>query len=99
MGESTYRPEPGIATDKEYTEAAEALKEALDDLDVHVEPLRDTLGRDRWDEVIRVSGIGDYPATKTTVVNDALLSDAPVRVRDLNGESSEMTFYPINQQA
>jgi len=97
MGQRTYRPEPGIATDKEYTEAVDALKEALEGLDVTVNPRRDEPGRDRWDEVIQVDGIGDYPATKTTVVNDALLSDAPVRVRDLQGESSSMTFYPINQ--
>ena len=97
MQGSTYRPEPGIATDEEYTAAVEGLKEALADLEVTVEGLRDTPGNDRWSEVIRVSGIGGYPATKTTVVNDALLSDAPVRVRDLHGESSEVTFYPTNQ--
>jgi len=98
------RPEPGIATDEELRTAARKLADALEDnivREVKAERFGISAGisGDSWTEVITVRLTEKRQATKETVINDALLSDAPVRLRDLEqGTECELTFYPTNQQ-
>jgi len=95
------RPEPGIATDKELNEAVEALREALrEDIVDRVHAQRFDYGSGRGNEIIEVWLTDAMQATKETVINDALKSGAPVRLRDLEeGTTYLLTFYPTNQEA
>lgn len=98
------RPEPGIATDEELRNATKKLSDALrDDIvsEVKAERFGITAGisGNDWTEVITVKLTDNLQATKETVINDALKSDAPVRLRDLEQNSPDvLTFYPTNQQ-
>jgi len=99
MARNTARPEPGIATDKELSEAVDALRDALgEDIVDRVHAQRFDYGSDKGNEVIEVWLADAMQATKETVINDALKSDVPVRLRDLeSGVNYLLTFYPTNQ--
>jgi len=99
MAQQTGRPEPGIATDKELKDARDKLRDALgDDIVDRVHAQRFDYGSDRGNEIIEVWLTDKMQATKETVINDALTSDAPVRLRDLEqGSKFLLTFYPTNQ--
>jgi len=101
MAQKTARPEPGIATDKELTEAVDALRDALgEDIVDRVHAQRNDFGSDEGNEVIEVWLTDAMQATKETVINDALKSNAPVRLRKLEqGKTHLLTFYPQNQKA
>jgi len=100
MARNTARPEPGIATDEELSEAVNALRDALgEDIVDRVHAQRFDYGSDRANEIIEVWLTDAMQATKETVLNDALKSDAPVRLRDLeDGGEHLLTFYPSNQK-
>jgi len=98
---TNYRPEPGIATDDELRNAAKALADALrDDVCKEVQAERfSNMASDEWSEIIIVRLTDNLQATKETVINDALKSDAPVRLRDLErDDENKLTFYPTNQK-
>ena len=99
MARNTARPEPGIATDNELNAAVDALRDALgEDIVDRVHAQRHDYGADRGNEVIEVWLTEARQATKETAINDALKSDAPVRLRDLeSGVDHLLTFYPTNQ--
>jgi hypothetical protein len=96
----TTRPEPGIATDEELREAVSELRDAVADRCVdkmYAERLSpDAYATSEWSEVIKVRLSDHDMATKETVINNALLSDAPVRLREIR-EDRVVEFYPTNQ--
>jgi len=95
------RPEPGIATDDELETAADALWDAIEDTDaIHVTCDRHDVIRGRDDDATEVITVeledgGDY--RKTEVVNTALKSDAPVKLRSMDDGEHWLTFFPTNQ--
>lgn len=96
----TTRPEPGIATDEELREAVSELRDSVTDRrvdEISAERLSpDAYGTAEWSEVIKVRLSDHDMATKETVINDALLSDAPIRLREIR-EDRVVEFYPTNQ--
>jgi len=101
MAQQTARPEPGIATDEELETAADALWDAIEDTGAY------TVDCDRFDPVLDEDGSEVITVHmeedsrdewgKTEVINAALQSDAPVKLRNYNGGNSFLTFYPTNQ--
>lgn len=99
MATDTTRPEPGIATDEELETAADELWGAIEDTSAT------RVWCDRFDAIVGGDGSevinvefdgGSY--SKAQVINAALQSDAPVKLRDCGGDPGAIvSFYPTNQ--
>jgi len=101
MGRSTTRPEDGIATDKELETAADALWDAIEDTGAFTvecdrfDPILDKAGSEVMTVHMEEGHRDEY--SKTRVINAALQSDAPVKLRNYEPNNTFLTFYPTNQ--